>query len=921
MCCNGAVAQYYDNVTFTSGIVHQYNNGFLGGGVSMCDFDGDGLDDISICQRNVNPLFFRNTGGAFEQVPYVISNDKEMKQITWVDYDNDGDKDLFTTSLLAPFKLYRNDGNFDFTDISLAAGFPATTDYTFGNCWADYDLDGDLDVFISNYNGIGFGNPLASDLLFRNNGDDTFTNVTVEAGFGSEHCYTFMSIWMDLNGDLWPDLYNINDRYECQDYLYLNNGDGTFTDVTVSSGVVQNILSMNISAEDYDNDGDFDIYVSNGTEGCSFFRHDENDVFTEIADINGTVLNVFCWGTQFVDADNDMWQDMFVSSTPHQATTGQDRFLLNNQDGTFSNITNESGFIAETSWNRSVATGDYNQDGFPDLFTAATLPSYSSLWRAVPNDNNWLKVQLQGVVSNRDGISSRIECYVNGICQSRYTYCGEAYLAQNSSSEIFGMDQYEKADSLIVKWPSGIIDKWYNIPAGQHLYLVEGTSSEVIVQYTPFFCDGDSAQIQANQWSAYAWSNGENSASMFIHEPQNLVLTVSDQYGNQFQSDTISLDHFPAGEFEWSTHNPSCFGESNGWISIENADWLPAFIWLNDSLYPGSSVYNLTPDLYEISFQDEHGCIQNASFELTNPEELTAQAWLTQPLCYDETGQAVIEVAGAQGGYVVNLGSADLGALEVGAYELVISDAMNCETTLSFEIVGPMQINADITTTHVWCAGEQSGAMVIENVSGGTGVITANPEYQGLPLFAGEYNMMLIDEVGCSREFMFTIEEPEPLALEVITTPEYEMGESGSAEVIVTGGVAPYTYIWSELSLTDSLAQNLTQGNYAITVEDQHGCFSYEQFTIDFVAEMSELHTSDYTLFPNPAMDKLFLIQPSNAGTVYYSLFDVSGKLIIKDKCLNPHEGVDISSFSQGSYYIQIKTNGREISLPFAIIK
>lgn len=914
-----SAGQFYENIAVEVGVIHQYNNGFLGGGVSLCDFDNDGLDDISICQRFTNPLFYRNTGNGFEEIPYFISNDKEMKQITWVDFDNDGDKDLFTTSLLAPFKLYKNEGGNLFVDISVAAGFPVTNDYTFGNNWADYDLDGDLDVYISNYNGLGFGNPNVTNLLFRNNGDDTFTDVTLMAGVSGDNCYTFMSLWLDINGDLWPDLYSINDRYECRDYLYTNNGDGTFTDITFTSGAEQYILSMNISADDYDNDGDFDVYITNGTEGCSFYRHDEGDVFVNVAASNGTILNVFCWGTQFIDGDNDMWQDMYVSSTPHIATTGQDRFLYNNHDGTFSNVSNAVGFMGESGWNRSVAAGDVNQDGFADLFTSATLPTYSSLYVAEPNSNQWIKVELEGVVSNRDGISSRIECYAGGIRQSRYTYCGEAYLAQNSSSELFGLAQNELVDSLIVRWPSGIVDKWYNIPSNQNLFLVEGTSRKVMVSTTGGFCAGDSAVLTADEWIHFDWNTGDTTFQLITHESGSFLVQVTDEWSNVFLSDTIIVEQFPLLEYEVIGTSPLCYGDPYGMIQLSMTSWMPDSLIINDSIVDGLAVGNLSPGIYNVSFEDQYGCAYHDVITLTAPELLQATAEVTHPVCFGELGQAVITVSGADNGYIINLGSYDLNALSGGHYEISVINTNECTTYASFDVFEPLPLTAMMHTTDVLCAGEDSGTFSLDSLFGGTGALSVSPNYEGTNLSAGPYEITLTDEVGCQSTMSFEINEPDPLILDVIVAPQYEAGPMGSAEAVIQGGVLPFTYSWEQFPDTVNQLQNLAHGNYMVTVVDSNGCEISSSFTIDFISHVPEVSISSGLIYPNPVTD-WFYYQDLDANG-WYEILDCTGKSIQTGFLIHTKTRINVDQIASGLYLFHVKKNGKDFSLPLLIYK
>lgn len=475
----------------------------------MADFDKDGWDDILFCQNGDSPLLLKSIEGQLQPWPLGISETGEMKQFSWVDFDNDGDRDLSLTGFNIPIRIYRNDAGV-YVPLSSASGIPVDIVVAYGHSWGDYDLDGDLDLFVCTYDAAYLGFTNSENRLYRNEGNSIFTNVTLQAGFLPMQNYTFMAIWMDYDRDLYPDLFVTNDRFEVPNYFYHNNGDGTFSEIAAAINLDDYLFSMTATSDDYDNDGDLDVYITNGTSGNYHKRNDGGAGFADVNEQQGTTLNRFCWNALFVDANRDGWQDLHVCSTPHITLTGQN-FLYLNTGESFTLANDSAGIASDDGWSRSAAMGDFNNDGLADLAVCKGMPSYSAMWRAMPNANNWLKVTLEGVESNKDGVGSWIDCYSGLGMQSRYTFCGEGYLAQNSFSEFFGLGSQSLVDSLVVQWPSGVIDRWYRIPANQQLFLVEGTSRLVTLSAPDglILCSGDTVTIALNEWTAYEWNSGE----------------------------------------------------------------------------------------------------------------------------------------------------------------------------------------------------------------------------------------------------------------------------------------------------------------------------------------------------------------------------------------------------------------------------
>lgn len=441
----------------------------LGGGVSFVDFNDDGLDDITYSSANGSAFyFFRNNGKSYNRINPGIYDQFETKQVLWVDYDNDGDKDFFATSITGPNKLYKHEGNFTFKDVTNESGLFADNLYSSGASFGDIDNDGDLDLFITNRDIITKNQ---RNYLYKNvNGD--FVDITESAGISVDNNLSFCSAFFDYNNDGLQDLYVANDRYSTTNELYKNNGDMTFTDVSKISGAGISIDAMSTTIGDYNQDGWADIYITNTNEGNYHLRNNGDGTFTNVAEELGTKFNSFAWGSVFLDADNDADVDLFVSGSEDGTTGVLSSIFYENINGSYI-IPSALDYINDSRISYANAIGDADNDGYPEIIVMNNLENNSFWKNATLNNNNWLKVKLEGTISNKDGIGSVIEISVNGDKQYNYVLCGEGYLGQNSLTEFFGLKNSNLVDYIKVKWPSGIEEVVENIAVNQTIKILE----------------------------------------------------------------------------------------------------------------------------------------------------------------------------------------------------------------------------------------------------------------------------------------------------------------------------------------------------------------------------------------------------------------------------------------------------------------
>ena len=853
-CFTSLNAQDYIPVASAQGIYQQYSGGEYGGGVSFVDWNRDGWDDITFCENSGIVKLYVNQEGTFVNVPFPYVYQTESKMATWVDFDNDGDRDLFVTRKWNSPLLFRNDNGVSFVNVSASAGFYQGTNWmSYGHSWGDYDRDGYLDVYICNYNGIGFNFPTETNHLYHNNGDGTFTDVTTATGTGNGSLFTFQATWIDVDHDLWPDLFLATDRTctSCYNYLYHNNGDGTFTDISVSANLDDIFFSMNASGGDYDNDGDLDIYVTNNLSGNKLYKNLGNNTFIENAAAAGVSVYQHTWAAHFFDYDNDSWQDLHVCSSIFGVVSSQNKLFKNMGNGSFENVTVAAGMEGDVGNSHSSALGDFNNDGKYDILIGKDAPTYwSQLWQnVVPNGYKYLKVQLSGTLSNIDGVGAWITCYAGGNSYVRFTTCGEGYLSQNSTSKIFGLGGIEVVDSLVVEWPSGFIDAWYGIESNQSLTLTEGGSVDVNIAYTgsPEFCEGQSIVLDAGDFETYLWNDSDTSRYRTITANGLYYATVTNSFGMVFQSDSVVVTVYPNPSITEDITHVDCYGDCSGSVELLNTSGsqISSLLW-NGAPTESLSVQNLCGnETYNYSIVDVHGC------------QATGEIFIQQP-------GSPLEFSIDQGEILCH---GDLAAIDC-------------------EVIGG-------SPPYTWN-------------SGGTG------NYPG-----GNYVFSVSDSHGCVSETAVNLVEPAYLYVTLSTQDASLAFGPGTAWVEVEGGTPPYSFLWST-GATDSIITSLSQGLFSVLVKDFHECSHESFFSILYnnVGENVNASPGIYPNPAQLFICIDGVVTASQGSSLEYEIFNRIGARVASGM-LNSSV-IDIASLAEGHYLFCIKSEEQVfIPIPF----
>lgn len=711
------LCQNYTEVLQSAGImIRNTSTDSWGSGVSVYDINQDGWDDVTFAVESDTQYVFLSNNGVLEPAPFKFYIPGEAKMALWLDYDNDSDLDFFATEKFGRVFLWQNDGNFNFTDVTATAGLSTFPSTNFGASFGDYDRDGDLDLYLCRYQGQGSASDLnKTNNLFRNNGDGTFTNVTLSAGVHDGIRPSFLSVWYDYDRDGWSDLFVINDRVPVNSSLYKNNQDGTFTDV---AGIAGTLLTddnpMAGSFGDFDNDKDLDLFVGNTSSNSSLtdmpplFVNNNNGTFTDQAAAYNIELRETTWGGLWLDYDNDTDLDLYVATDylNNSLAPVRNYFLVNNYPNPFqddSTIFSSS----DVASSHAVARGDFNRDGFYDIAVHTDSPTASSLWVNSGNANNYIRITAHGVSSNTMAIGSWIHVYVGGEVLTQYIHCGENYLGQNSQHQIFGMGSHTLVDSVHVVYPSGITDRYYDLAVNQSYDFTEGESIslmgiEVVGSLT--LCTGDSVLLRSPNLMNYQWSTGASSQSIYVHDAGVYSLTGQDSLGQYWQSSPVTVEVLPAVNISTFVTNQSCNELEDGAIelNVENGGYNYSVDWSNG--ISGDTLLGLMAGSYAYEYIDENQCHYRDSVFISAPYALNTQVDVL-PETHEELGSVAVLVNGGTPPYVIefNGDSIDNGidGLTTGEYVLSILDANDCvlqdTIMIPFEEISDTVINTVLT--------------------------------------------------------------------------------------------------------------------------------------------------------------------------------------------------------------------------------
>ncbi|MEO8074697.1 MAG: CRTAC1 family protein [Acidobacteriota bacterium] len=497
----------------------------MGPGVAFCDYDNDGWPDLFMVNSGAsdfytpamplkNALYKNNRDGTFTDVTERagVAGGKEFGMgCAIADYDNDGYPDILVTAY-GRCTLYHNNGNGTFTDVTGKAGV-AAPGWTTSAVWFDYDNDGRLDLFLCSFVQFSLAsNVFCGDnklgkrfyciprvfkptpsVLFHNNGDGTFTEVSANTDIQRALGKALGVVATDVNGDGLIDLFVANDTV--QNFLFANRGGGKWEEIGLAAEVGFSAngtprSGMGVDATDINGDGKQDLFVANvDQEMFSLYKNNGNESFSDVATANGVAQATRLlsgWGLKFFDYDNDGFTDLFLANghpddmieSYSQQVRYKEPLVLFHHDGTkLANVSQQAGPVFQKMFPaRGLAVGDFDNDGRIDVLIGNNGGAPVLLKNNAARENHWVGVKLQGTSCNRDAIGATITWSSNGTTRSRYKSNGGSYLSSHDMREVLGLGAATRVDWVEIKWPapSSRVERITDLPVDRYSTIVEG---------------------------------------------------------------------------------------------------------------------------------------------------------------------------------------------------------------------------------------------------------------------------------------------------------------------------------------------------------------------------------------------------------------------------------------------------------------
>jgi hypothetical protein len=541
---------FFTDISISAGVADPGD----GRGVTIGDVDNDGDLDIYVAnETDPSSLFINNGVGQFENKAGIFGvggAGDNGQGVAFGDIDNDSDLDLFVASFGSSNRLFLNNGDNTFTDIAGSAGVADPGGFqTRSGVFGDVDNDGYLDLYVVNQS--------QPNRLYQNNRDNTFTDITSVAGVIDPVSFVDQqAAFADIDNDGNLDLYVAGGG---PNLLFRNDGDGTFSEIGQTSNLNDGGNGIGIVFGDIDNDGDLDLYVTRGGQPPQvnrLFRNNGAGVFTEVGEAAGVADPGAGTGTALGDIDNDGDLDLFLVNEAGE----QDRLFLNNGSGAFTKVDTVAGIVDAES-GRGAALGDFDNDGDLDLYVAVSAGNDRLYRNEIGTSNNYLTIKTVGTVSNRDGIGARVRVVAGSGSQIREVDAGSGYLSQNSLPVEFGLTQATKIDSVIVRWPSGIVQILTDVAVNQVMTITEGTPEVSLNADTLDFGD-----VTIND-TANSVLRITNSGSALL-----TIDSIAIEGTNEFSFEGQSTFTLGSNESQDITvqFNPTSVGQKNAILKIEH---------------------------------------------------------------------------------------------------------------------------------------------------------------------------------------------------------------------------------------------------------------------------------------------------------------------------------------------------------------
>jgi len=912
--------------TFTDQSTLLNNETNSGGCVGVTDMNGDGLDDI-IKLHNSRELFieYQQADGSFALFEYGSVSGNSQWAMTIGDTDNDGQLDVFSGGNFDGSRIMKID------DAGSGTIYPMPNSNLFvqGSNYADINNDGNIDVFSCN--------DVAESQIWENDGAGGFLNadswIDMTTTPSSDNSGNYGTVWSDFDNDGDVDLLIAKCRQGVSDTLdprrinalFVNDGNNNYTDEALARGFVLYAQSWTVELADIDNDGDMDMIVTNHDNTLKLLENDGAGYFTDITAGSGLEISGFFLQCIARDLDNDGWLDILIAGGVHT-------LFMNNGNKTFTQFDNQ---FPHTDGMHSYGIGDLNMDGYPDVFASYgngyVTPDYDNpdmLWMNDGGSNNWFGASLVGTVSNKGAVGARTELYGPWGVQIRDVRAGESYGIVNSFTETFGIGTNTTIDSMVVRWPSGMVDTYYNLTANEYITVIEGACIAPVATITPngptALCMGETVDLSADMGYSYTWNTGETTQTITATTGGIFSVTIDDGNGC-FGTTSIYVEMVMEDLPEVSLDNTEtiCDGESVTLTSSPAASYL----WSNNETT--QSIVVSSAGIFNVTVPGVCGMLQSTDVEIT---VLPVPA---QPTANDQTiplpGTAMLDATGgdvrwfdaATGGSELGQGSpwetpfldqdttfwvADVNEVPgATAYSGLTDNTIggqyhnNGDNWIEFNAVEPfilrsVKVYADgagMRTIHLIDDNENVLLSLSVMIPDGESRVDLDFDVpigsgMGLRSADGLDPQLWRDNAGNGNG------HPYPFDLN-------GMGEIYGATTNNAVQFYYFFYDW-EIEGYSALCESLRE-DVLVTVESWTG--------IDEVEGLNDLN-----IYPNPTSDVLNItIELSEAMDARIELYDVTGRMVF-NKDLNSisgrtNEQVNVNSLSSGLYDLHIVLNGQ----------
>lgn len=883
-------AQFEDGA-MALGIYHLQFGQAFGGGVSLVDIDGNGMDDLTFASsgNDLVDIYLQTYEGLVPfDFPSLDIGAQQVKGVCWVDHDNDGDKDLLLTTvsnvpgegLSGGVILFEQTTPMSFENITEVVGLAGLDIASYASSWADLDGDGILEFYLTNYE----SGPQGSSILFKKNDEGVYIPDPSAENLYDQQGLSFNSLFFNADDDNKIDLAVVNDRFSTINKLYLGVGDGTFSDATEAAQFDVQMEGMGIDVADYDNDGDLDLYITNALSeegeangGGVLMKNETQGLFSPIVDFPFDTDNGTYWGCNFVDVDFDRDLDLFMVNDTRIGGAAPIKLYLNEGDGDYIEYDGDE-FDDYAGRHFGTAAGDLNGDGAVDLVVLDFQFGVSQIWLNSPQEHNHIRLSLEGTVSNRDGLGAIMEVWVDGQKRMDQASSNNSFCSQDSQQYPFGLGTAAQADSLVIKWPSGVVNVAQDVPSGTSVHLIESaeeyyidclpTGSIVLVSEDNSGLSQSYTLAAASGVDSISWSlDGQwlgVSDSLFIDFPAfgSYVLSaeLSGPCGRLTLSDTLTIDcQAPIVEMTIEQDMLDLTAEAD----ILDAD---LFYWTVDETAYFSTLLEVTLDMpgeYTVCLTAINACDSIVICETIDADCLNPVPSIT----------AVSELL-----------------------------TINADLDLDFDSL-------------IWTLDDA--------------IISTEASLQHTVDSAGTYSLCAIYTGLCGTDTLCThisVDCPLP-------TAQFDI-ESTMLDVLLTdNSLLSDTVTWTIDSMPIDVGED---GQYAVPQEGlytfcllaENTCGSSEHCQEIFLSPtaLSEYNQAvhELTLSPNPSRDELRIGLATMAvdGEVDLTFVDMNGRVVLRKNARLPSDliVVDVSRLAPGEYLIGAQQNGSLVGIARSII-